>query len=1391
MRKFLHLYFILALLLSIQFVKAQDFQAPSALCLENAIVNTQESVVTIAAKDLDAGSFDNLSFKKDLSFTFNPTPPSEDPDFDENSKSTTANFDPSQGQVIVDMYVWDEAENSDFCSVLIQFQNNSNASATVEGTVNYYSAYGGSSNDFLFDENMEIQLENIFDPGKSLQQSFPNGEFAFDNVMAGSYRLKGYSNAEGINGVSTLDLVLIKKQILHLGDLEDPYSLFAADVCQDDVINALDIIQLRPFILGVYAELPNNRHWRFGDSEQVFIDPDHPLREGMKETHYLNLDENQEVKNFIAIKTGDVNHTFARNLNDNEILDEMLVQYPSLQVLVDEIPTPISQDFRSTTAGDTVIVSIDESIAEPGESLCIPVTVENFQQVAGFQFPFLWDPEKLAFNGIQNTFRQGFNYNEEHTEDGQLLLIWIEQNLSLVDLEDGAVLFELCFDVLGNDSQFTDISFDSSFDFEPGVFNFDQALPLLLNGGQVANNEGCVEYMQVALGINGATVAAESFYLDEGPDDLVLVNGESSITFTCDDLGENTVNVSIQFANGNIENCTTTVNVRDLLSPIAIAETEISVTLDENLQYQLDPEEVLDGSFDNCSEIEASISPEILDCNSPNPVMVNVTVMDASGNSSVAYTLVNIEYPAHPGNTLTCKNETYIVIPPGESVELTADMLLEGAMTCNGYYELEIYTDNNSNQPQNDLLLSMEDLGNTYLAVVTDPVNDNSCWTEIHIVQGSSDAVILSFPHETAGPNEEICIPLRAYNFNNIGGFQFPISWDGEILQLNEVVIPDDSPLGLNLNSNFNVFDDEIWMAWFDPAVTGVDLEDGEVVLELCFTTIGPYESWSRISFFTESGFLQSEVINADGEEVDYELVPGEVFIYGAGCVSSYPQSLDHFGHAELNAHDLFYSEVPYESVTFANGENTLSFSCDDLGSNLVELIITYQDTEDETCEVEVIVTDQTAPVAIAEESLVVELNDNFEFIISPDLIDDGSYDMCSGVELSVTPAILDCSSPNPTMVLLTVTDEAGNQNQTITEVNILYPDHPGLSMACNGDVNVSVTPNSTVTLTADMFLEGNQTCAAYYDLFAFENDDTQQPLDDLVMDYTDGGNTYLVMVQDPISEIACWSYVHIILQDCSEVLDESAISWPCDFSIESCSVDAYELTPGLLVQNYNIDPDCAEPQLDLLDCHVVGVAYEDSVFEFGDSIRLIRHWTVVDWVYYNPFAEEGLFEYDQEIIIHQIDADALVICDTEAWNTPTGECASGHTLDDMVEWPADIEVNSFEIHPTSLANNPNVHPNNAQPRLFPLCVTFTVSFEDLVMNISDELTQVERTWKVMDWTHTTNYEFIQTISIQDSNEFPVFCGFTPGGAPIAEVQFYEDYYSGHFRLREHTRYSR
>ena len=104
-----------------------------------------------------------------------------------------------------------------------------------------------------------------------------DGYYAFENMpMGGAYQIVPTKNDDPLNGVSTLDLILIQRHLLGISPLHSPYQYVAADIDKSKNINGVDLIELRKLILGIYNEFPQNDSWRFIDEDFKFSNKEDP-----------------------------------------------------------------------------------------------------------------------------------------------------------------------------------------------------------------------------------------------------------------------------------------------------------------------------------------------------------------------------------------------------------------------------------------------------------------------------------------------------------------------------------------------------------------------------------------------------------------------------------------------------------------------------------------------------------------------------------------------------------------------------------------------------------------------------------------------------------------------------------------------------------------------------------------------------------------------------------------------------------------------------------------------------------------------------------------------------------------------------------------------------------
>ena len=112
-----------------------------------------------------------------------------------------------------------------------------------------------------------------------------------------------------VNGVSSLDLVLMSRHILGIAPFKTSDKYLAMDVNKSGTLTAFDFVQIRRLILGLATEFPNNDAWRFvekGRLANITINQtDNPEYTGAINTPFSLENEDAIVLNFTGIKVGD------------------------------------------------------------------------------------------------------------------------------------------------------------------------------------------------------------------------------------------------------------------------------------------------------------------------------------------------------------------------------------------------------------------------------------------------------------------------------------------------------------------------------------------------------------------------------------------------------------------------------------------------------------------------------------------------------------------------------------------------------------------------------------------------------------------------------------------------------------------------------------------------------------------------------------------------------------------------------------------------------------------------------------------------------------------------------------------------------------------------------
>lgn len=382
-------------------ITVADSLAPQAICLDGLSLSIGVGgTVDLLPGMLDAGSSDNCTAAEDLILSVSP------------ATFTCDDLGPNQ----VTLRVEDANGNIGLCVATVDIQNNMGICAAV-------SLGGGiEKENGVPISNVEVTLSG----GSEITYiTGSNGQYLFQNLEIGNnYSVEPLRLDLPDNGVSTIDLILVSRHMLSLLPITSPYKLIAADVDNNGFVNTFDIIQMQKVILFIDTIFPKSPSWRFIDADFNFANPANPFASPFPEIIQWNsVQEDILDADFVAIKMGDVNQN----------ADPFLQQ----------------QEGTSRESQEPLkLTTVAENFAAD-ETLQVPVTINQQEDLLGFQFTFSYDPAVLELTEMiftEEAEAMGLgvnNFGLNIGKEGLVTASWFSARG--VDVAEGTALFDLKF----------------------------------------------------------------------------------------------------------------------------------------------------------------------------------------------------------------------------------------------------------------------------------------------------------------------------------------------------------------------------------------------------------------------------------------------------------------------------------------------------------------------------------------------------------------------------------------------------------------------------------------------------------------------------------------------------------------------------------------------------------------------------------------------------------------------------------------------------------------------------------------------------------------------------------------------------------------------------------
>ncbi len=385
-----------------------DSEAPNPVCNNGVSVTIQQTgYITLTPTMINNGSFDNCSPVSSLILQVSP------------NTFTCQDL----GTKVVTLTVTDQSGNSAFCQTNVVVQDNLDVCG--DGNIGIIAGK-------LETENGEALGQKLVGLTGGINMAVTtdvDGTFDFPSLpLNQDYTLTPVYDTNPLNGVTTFDMVIIRRHILGVLALNSPYKIIAADANDSGAVTTFDLVVLQKLILNVTDELPNgNKSWRFVDAKYVFPNPANPFFENFPEAITIDpLASNVWEQDFVGIKVGDVNDSADPSDYDGQGNED--------------------RNFDKTLIFNTKDIKL-----VAGQVYAIPFVAASSQLLAGFQFTLDFDENTLDFQGHKAgvlPYLKDNNFGAVFANEGLLAMNW--ENVAGYQTSEGEVLFTLEFFVKNN-----------------------------------------------------------------------------------------------------------------------------------------------------------------------------------------------------------------------------------------------------------------------------------------------------------------------------------------------------------------------------------------------------------------------------------------------------------------------------------------------------------------------------------------------------------------------------------------------------------------------------------------------------------------------------------------------------------------------------------------------------------------------------------------------------------------------------------------------------------------------------------------------------------------------------------------------------------------------------
>ncbi len=274
----------------------------------------------------------------------------------------------------------------------------------------------------------------------------------------------------------------------------------------------------------------------------------------------------------------------------------------------------------------------------------------------------------------------------------------------------------------------------------------------------VVDNEAPVavcKNITVQLSTSGTVVIAPAQVDNVSSDNCAFSLSLNTTTFSCANVGPNTVTLTATDPSNLTHSCNATVTVEDNVAPVALCKN-VTVQLDANGDGSITASQVNNGSSDACGIQSLSVTPYIFTCANVGSNTVTLTVTDVNNNSASCNTTVTVEDKVKP--VALCQNLTITLNADGTKT-VTPSQINNGSSDACGIAGMSLFPN----------VFSCNNIGvnNTTLTVTDVNGNSNTCTATVTVNEFVVITNITTTPESCTG-NGDGTITIEATTLGGV-----------------------------------------------------------------------------------------------------------------------------------------------------------------------------------------------------------------------------------------------------------------------------------------------------------------------------------------------------------------------------------------------------------------------------------------------------------------------------------------------------------------------------------------------------------------------------------------------------------------------------------------------